>query len=444
MEARRIPGDTAEQAVPGALVVLALATAAVLVWAVVTADPADLSVFVRAGREVVAGRTPYATPGTPAVWSGSAFVYPWVVALPFAALGLAPNVVVSAAFRGMSIAAVAAGCRLAGSRRPLATLAVMGSSVLLLGLQQGTLDSLLFFGVVLAWRWRERPALLCLTLGALVVSELFMWPLLVWAWFTSRRKAAVSATVVGVAVILVGSLAGEPLPGYLRSLSELSRHEGPHSVSFFALAIHAGLHVFVASALALVAGMAVLWAGIAAERRTARPVGLAGALCAALVAMPILWSHYLLLLALPLLLAGGAGTAGATTVALLGLFDVASWARYTPYHSSLPEVLLGSAVAVAILAIGLWELLTRDVLPGWLERRQLERGRVGHAGFGRGLACLPLAFYGLLAMALALAILADARGFRIVVVQVAIVIVATTGLGTGPHERASLVLTRTR
>ncbi len=405
-----------------AVITLGVATAGLLAWVLLRAHPLDLSVFLRAGGDVRAGRNPYPTVGTPAVWSGSAFVYPWVVALPFAGLGVLPKVAAVAVFRVASIAAVVIGCRLAGVRSSLAVLAVVGSSVSLLGLQRGTLDAVLFMGVVVAWRLRDRPALLAVVLAGLVVSELFMWPLLVWAWLTRRRRAAVLGGLLSAAVILAGSAVGEPLPSYLRSLSELGRHEGSHSVSLFALGTHAGLPTIYASALAVLAALTVLGVAVVVERRTGRPVGLTGALVAALVAMPILWSHYLLLLALSLLLAA---TTDSTRLALLGVFDVGSWLRYTPYRATLPEAFVGTAVAVLVLGLAVWEMPSR---------RSVASGLIAV------LRRFPVALYSLAFLFVVLAVLANGRGGRIVVVQVAILIVgaASTAFGAAPAVPAAL------
>ena len=46
----------------------------------------DLNVFLRAGQSVVQGLPVYPAIDTPSVYSGSAFVYPYIAALPFVAL----------------------------------------------------------------------------------------------------------------------------------------------------------------------------------------------------------------------------------------------------------------------------------------------------------------------------------------------------------------------
>src|SRR5215468_8847707 len=59
---------------------------AALVWLlfVRSVDPQDLEVFLRAGHAVVHGVSPYVAPLSPQVWSGHAYVYPYLTAWAFA------------------------------------------------------------------------------------------------------------------------------------------------------------------------------------------------------------------------------------------------------------------------------------------------------------------------------------------------------------------------
>lgn len=385
-------------------ITLGALSTALLAWTVLRAHPHDLLVFLRAGSEVAAGHSPYLSPKNPALWSGSAFVYPWVMAWPFAVLNLLPQALAVVLFRLGGLVAVVMGCRLAGCRRALAALALVGSSVLILGLQQGTLDALLFGGLILAWRSRDRPILLALLLAALVASELFLWPLLVWALCTRRVRAAIGACILSAVVVGIGFIQGEPLSSYIASLSELSRHEGPHSVSLFALALQAGTSTIGASVLSVLVGLVIVGFAIVAERRTSYSIGFAGAVGASLIATPILWSHFLLLLAVPLLIAD---VSPRTKMILLGLFDVASWIRYTPYGSTWPQATLGVILALVVLGSVAWPQ------PSW--KVLMSRLRCGVVS----LSALPCVTLGLICI---LGFLADARGIRIGVVQGAIII----------------------
>jgi alpha-1,2-mannosyltransferase len=164
----------------------------------------------------------------------------------------------------------------------------------------GQPDGLLALGVVLAWRyrssWRGAAAV-----GMLIAIKLLAWPLLIWLVATRRFKQAGVATTA--AVIAAGgswSLIGfKGLPEYARLLAADARAFAVRSHSVQAAALRIGTTSHVARLLAILVALAI--AGAVARLATDRDHGLfAAALCFGLFVSPILWTHYLVILFVPL------------------------------------------------------------------------------------------------------------------------------------------------
>jgi hypothetical protein len=134
------------------------------------------------------------------------------------------------------------------------------------------------------------------------VLKLFLWPLAVWLLVTRRWRAL----VLCVGVALVALLGGWAVIGFagLRSyptlVHVLERLEGPASYSTVALL---GLSGGAATAITVVLSLAAVVAiGLAARGNGGDQRALAVAILASLVATPLVWLHYLLLLFVPIAL----------------------------------------------------------------------------------------------------------------------------------------------
>jgi hypothetical protein len=150
---------------------------------------------------------------------------------------------------------------------------------------------LLFLGVAACWRWRDRfvPSVICV--GLVVLAKLFLWPLLAWLWFTGRRRVAVAAITLDLLVsILAWSWVGfaglRDYPQILRAASSIEGH-----LSYAPLSAIGGQSLAIVGAFLAAAGVAFV-----AKRRSDGEAFFA-AIILALLATPILWLHYLCLLA---------------------------------------------------------------------------------------------------------------------------------------------------
>jgi alpha-1,2-mannosyltransferase len=281
---------------------------ALLVWALFLREfgPADLSVFVRAGQAVAHGVSPYVDASSPSVWSGHAFVYPYLVAwcfIPFAALSMTATGLL---YYLASVAAVVATVRMLGGPRVGAVPIVLALTAepVVRALQLGTLNVWLLFGLAVAWRHRRNTAVVVAAVAAVIVAKLFLFPMLAWLVLSRRLRAAALATLVSVGVVVVGcGMADLSVGSFVHMLSVLSDHEAPQSSSITALLhrLDAGSLVATAGAMLLAA---LLVAGGWARARRSRDERYLFSACvlASIAASPIVWSHYFaLLLVIPLI-----------------------------------------------------------------------------------------------------------------------------------------------
>jgi hypothetical protein len=167
----------------------------------------------------------------------------------------------------------------------------------------GALSSALLLGVAAAWRYRDRPYVAAPVTALTAVAKLFAWPLFVWLLATRRVRTAGIAVLVAC-VLLVGGWAVIDFAGlrnYPHLLRMLSRVEAVQSYSLVGLLrLHGGVATAVTGLLSLAVLLAVVIAarGPQGDRRS-----LSVAVAGALLATPVLWLHYLVLLYVPIALA---------------------------------------------------------------------------------------------------------------------------------------------
>lgn len=265
----------------------------------------DLDVFLRAGHSVLHGLQVYPRPSSPAVYSGSSFVYPYFAVLPFVALAATGSSAATTLFFLLSALAVLCACLAGAGGDPWRATLVLCTTFTIIGLQLGSLSPLLFAGSVLLWRLRDRPLALALVAGPLVASKLFLAPLLIWLLLARRYRAFASASAAVLLLLAISFTLGPigPAP-YARLLSTLGSHAARSGFGLVGALMNAGLSAALAQACgaALAAGaLGVAYMHHRRSRGRSEAVLFCGALAASLVMTPVLWSHYLVLLAAGLL-----------------------------------------------------------------------------------------------------------------------------------------------
>jgi len=317
----------------------------------------DFGIFRAAALAVVHGRSPYVAATPAALAHFDKFVYPPVSAILFAPVAEVPTEVGRVLIFAGGLVAIIAALRLLRVEDWRCYGVALVSAPAINSLALGALTSFLFLGGALAWRYRSHTVVAAVAVAFTAVLKLFLWPLGIWLLATRRWRAA--AACVGTATVLL--LASWAVIGFagLRSyptlLHVLERIEAPVSYSVVALVgLSGGAETAVTVVLAFVLAAVIVLAarGSDGDRR-----GFAAAVIAALVATPLLWLHYLLLLYVPIALYR-------PRLAPLWFLPLLLWVTPTA-HSQ------GAAwkIAIALSVVGVVALrtaatgLTRDAAP---------------------------------------------------------------------------------
>jgi hypothetical protein len=302
----------------------------------------DFAIFRRAGRAVLHGHSPYVHPTLKLLAANDRFVYPTPFAVPFMPFSLAPEKAAAVGFLALSVAAVLTSVWLLGVRDWRCYGAAFLGLPVFGALGVGSIGPILLLLCALGWSLRDRTVA-GVPLALAATAKLFLWPLLIWLLVT-RRFRAFAASLAAIAATLalwVGIDAGgmRRYPQTVRLLNEVQRWK-----SYSPQSLLISLHVSV-SASELVAG-AVAVAAVSVLvllRRRGDNATFAAALVAALIATPILWTHYLVLLIAPIAVAR-------PRLAPLWLLPVVLWA--TPHPESVGVVWRIALVLGVIAVVG--------------------------------------------------------------------------------------------
>jgi alpha-1,2-mannosyltransferase len=284
----------------------------------------DFAIFRHAGRAVLSGRTLYVAPTVGLLSQNDHFVYPAPFAYPFVPFALLPERAGAVIYLVLSAGMVCAAVRLLGARdwrcygAAFLTVPVFGA------LGVGSIGPLLLVLVAGGWRYRDRAGggiLVALAAGA----KLFLWPLLVWLLVTRRFRASIAAAATLAATLgLWGLSDAHGLAEYPTTVRVLNEVERAHSYSLQTLALSFGASSAAAASVSAV--LAVVGVGVIFGLRMRERDAFLAAVAVALLATPILWLHYLVLLLIPLLLFRSVLTGSWFILALL-------WA--TPHPESM-------------------------------------------------------------------------------------------------------------
>lgn len=267
--------------------------------------PMDFLTFRESGIAFSHGSSPYPSlaelPHHANRTTFAPFVYPAPAAAAMAPFGFLPVKVAVLLWFALSVAAVGASLGLLGVRDRRVYGAAYVSIPALAGFGSGALSPMLLLGVALAWRYRDRALVCGVAVAAVIVAKMFLWPLGLWLLATRRWRAAGVAAASGVAATAAAwaAIGFAGLADYPSLMSRLTGLVGPNSYSPYAAVRALGAGSLAAQALPMLLALALMWVVRSRDDRTV----VTAAIGAALVATPILWPHYLVLLFLPLALA---------------------------------------------------------------------------------------------------------------------------------------------
>ena len=258
-----------------------------------------------AGREILAGASPYPGPVPEQVDIGNPAVYPALPLVLATPLALLPFAVAAALWAALLVGSVVLALRLLGVRDIRCFLLALGSFPVLHGISFGNATPLLFLGVAVAWRYRGRTWPPILAVAAIVALKVFLWPLLLW-FLTQRRyrSAAVAAGLAAGATFAAWAAIGfHGLLDYPALLSTLTDVYGSSSTSLYAGAVGLGMSPGAAQLLAIGSGVALLGGAIRVALHGGRErASFILLIAAALAFSPIVWPHYFMLALVPIAL----------------------------------------------------------------------------------------------------------------------------------------------
>lgn len=255
----------------------------------------DFHVFYVAAKAVAHAHDPYPAHPASLTWSSGAqhaYAYPPLVAVLTAPLTLLSYNAAAALWVVLSAAAVGLALWLLDVRDWRCYGAVFLWPSTLTSISIGTVSPLLLLGVAAVWRLRNRWGAAGAVAALVVAAKLFLWPIVPWLWLTGRRSAAASAAVAAVVASVLAwwwiGFAG--LRSYPALLARLTAVEAPFGYSpAWRLAGDVGLIV-----------IALFLAALGLRLRHHERALLRLATLSALLLTPILWLHYLVLLAVAL------------------------------------------------------------------------------------------------------------------------------------------------
>jgi alpha-1,2-mannosyltransferase len=319
----------------------------------------DFKIFRVAGHALVHGHSPYVEPTVRLLTGDDRFVYPAPFALLFAPFNLFGPTVSTLLYLVLSVCAVVLAVRLLG----VTDWRCYGAALLGAGTYGsfcvGSIGAFLLLAVAAGWRYRDRASAgIWLALAA--AAKLFLWPVLVWLIATRRFRAAAASAATLAAIVGVWALLDlhglREYAATLRVLDEVQRWKS-YSPETFAIAVGAPVSVAHATALAIAALGLVALFRIRDERKS-----LMVAVVVSLLATPILWMHYLILLVIPVGLAR-------PRLARMWALPIVLWVTGNPESNG---VLWRITFAIVVIAI--------TTVVALRERHHVERAEHASAG----------------------------------------------------------------
>jgi alpha-1,2-mannosyltransferase len=303
-----------------------------------------------ASRHLFDGASVYPAPHAAALHGEQQFVYPPLAAVLAAPLAVFPFGVAAALLAIVELVATVATLNVLGIRDWRCYGVTLLWFPVIQNLLIGSITSLLALGLAVAWRYRDERRIAAPVSAVIIATKVFLWPMLFWLAATRRWRTvawALALALVGVVVSwAVIGFAG--LTSYPRLLDALSRLEAWKSYSTVALGLVLGLSTGAARVLAIVAGGAVLLGALLVGRRyrheqDADRRAFVLAIAATFLFSPIVWTHYLALLVVPIAISR-------RTLTPLWFVPLAMWATTGQSDGQAWRVVLGIAVWCVVLA----------------------------------------------------------------------------------------------
>jgi hypothetical protein len=211
--------------------------------------------------------------------------------------------------------------------------------------QTANLSLVFTLGVAGLWCLRERALPAGGLVALMIAGKLFLWPLALWLVATRRWRATAAAVTIGA----LASAAAFAVVGFDRVSRVLTllrgnvEDNGTKPYTIVAVVQQLGAPQAVGFALCWVTGAVVLAVAARAGIRGADAASLSLFLGAALLLSPVVWSHYLALLLVPVALARPRFSG-------LWLLPLPLWVC-PAVDAALPQKLLLLGVGAAIVAI---------------------------------------------------------------------------------------------
>jgi hypothetical protein len=312
------------------------------------------SSYYPAGEAVLDGRSPYpASPSDASLDMRTVYAYPPQLAVVISPLTALPVGVASVLAVLIALGCVLGALALVGVRDVRCYLVVLIWAPAWNALEMANVSALLTLLLALVWRYRETLWPLALAMGAIVSLKLFVWPVLVWAAVSGRIRGAVLAVVIGV-MLVAASWALIGFAGIERYAELLERIAAQESYAIRSIALAAGLGSVGAYAITAVSATCLVGLCALYARRGDDERAFNVAVLAALVVGPVVWLHYLVLLAVPLSIARPRFSA-------LWLVPIVLWVCPRAGNGDGLETLL--PIAVAGILLGSLILRPREPTP---------------------------------------------------------------------------------
>ena len=252
-----------------------------------------------AGHRVLMGSSPYTVP--PAV----ALNYPAFGALVFVPFALIPLGAAEILFLLLVVASVPVTLFLLGIRDWRAYAVVALWEPVVVGWETANITLLVVCGLALIWRFRDRAPVAGLVLAALISIKIFLFPVAIWMLATRRFTALAWACAGTIALNLISwAVVGlDQITVYYHVLKAFGNVAELRGYSLIGLMLHVGASRMLAEAIGLGAAALAIGASLRMSGPARDRVVFTATIAACLWASPVVESHYIALLLVPVALA---------------------------------------------------------------------------------------------------------------------------------------------